>query len=146
VAKPGFSAPVGRTSEVPPRFFFGGGRTGLEMKMLCSRITTGWAKKGGHRLCQHTHTRLVSRYQKGKTNLDFTEATDSEWQWHQLGHMHCKSAPRSRQITTPAPHHSVFCRPGALPAAQQTASKHRRHCQILADFNFFSLEDSSVNL
>ena len=30
---------------------------------------------------------LVSRYQKGKTNLDFTEARDSEWQWHQLGHM-----------------------------------------------------------
>jgi len=29
----------------------------------------------------------VSRYQKGKTSLDFTEATDSEWQWHQLGHM-----------------------------------------------------------
>jgi len=24
--------------------------------------------------------------QKGKTNLDFTEAADSEWQWHQLGH------------------------------------------------------------
>jgi len=29
----------------------------------------------------------VSWYQKGKTNLDFTEARDSEWQWHQLGHM-----------------------------------------------------------
>jgi len=29
----------------------------------------------------------VSRYQKGKTNLDFTEARDSEWQWHLLGHM-----------------------------------------------------------
>ena len=29
----------------------------------------------------------VNRYQKGKTNLDFTEARDSEWQWHQLGHM-----------------------------------------------------------
>jgi len=29
----------------------------------------------------------VSRYQKGKTNLDFTEARDSELQWHQLGHM-----------------------------------------------------------
>jgi len=25
--------------------------------------------------------------QKGKTNLDFTEARDSEWQCHQLGHM-----------------------------------------------------------
>jgi len=31
----------------------------------------------------------------------------------------CKSAPHSRQITTPAPHHSVFYRPDALPAAQQ---------------------------
>ena len=39
----------------------------------------------------------------------------------------CKSAPRSRQITTPAPHHSVFYRPDALPAAQPTASKHWRH-------------------
>jgi len=29
----------------------------------------------------------VSWYQKGKTNLDFTEARDSEWQWHQLAHM-----------------------------------------------------------
>jgi len=45
----------------------------------------------------HTHTHLVNdplsgttrlgQYQKGKTNLDFTEARDSEWQWHQLGHM-----------------------------------------------------------
>ena len=32
----------------------------------------------------------------------------------------CKSAPRSRQITTPAPHHSVFYRPDALPAVQPT--------------------------
>jgi len=29
----------------------------------------------------------VSQYQKGKTNLDFTGARDSEWQWHQLGRM-----------------------------------------------------------
>jgi len=29
----------------------------------------------------------VSRYWKGKTNLDFTEARDGEWQWHQLGNM-----------------------------------------------------------
>jgi len=67
-------------------------------------------------------TTQVSWYQKGKTNLDFTEARDSECQWHQLAI--CKSAPRSRQITMPAPHHSVFYRPDALPAAQQTASKH----------------------
>ena len=36
----------------------------------------------------------------------------------------CKSAPRSRQITTQEPHHSVFYRLNALPAAQPTASKH----------------------
>jgi len=35
----------------------------------------------------------------------------------------CKSALCSRQITTPAPHRSVFYRPDALPAAQPTASK-----------------------
>jgi len=29
-----------------------------------------------------SRTTWVSRYQKGKTNLDFTEARDSEWQWH----------------------------------------------------------------
>ena len=140
----------------------------------------------------HTHpfngplsgTTRVSRYQKGKTNLDFTGARDSEWQWNQLDHMQvctllqtdnhankyththtrltalfpglprwagtrkvkpiwillkqetvsgsgirwaiCKSAPCSRQITKPAPHHSVFYRPDALPAAQPTASKHWR--------------------
>jgi len=38
----------------------------------------------------------------------------------------CKSAPRSRQITTPVPHHSVFYRPHALSATQPTASKHWR--------------------
>ena len=49
-----------------------------------------------HNLALNTHTPLngllsrtarVSRYQKGQTDLDFTEARDSEWQWHQLGHM-----------------------------------------------------------
>ena len=36
----------------------------------------------------------------------------------------CKSAPRSRQATMPAPHHSVYYRPDALPVAQTTASEH----------------------
>ena len=44
----------------------------------------------------------------------------------------CKSAPCSRQITTPAPHHSDFYKPDALTAAQPTASKHwRQHCIYL---------------
>jgi len=45
----------------------------------------------------------VSRCQKGKTNLDFTEARDSEWQWHQLGHMPVCTALQtdSHNSTTP---------------------------------------------
>jgi len=44
----------------------------------------------------------VSRYQKGKTNLDFTEARDSEWQWHQLGHMQvCTSLQTDNRAITP---------------------------------------------
>ena len=58
----------------------------------------------------HTHpfngpfsgTTRVSQYQKGKTNLDFTEARDSEWQWHQLGHMQlCTSLHADNHASTP---------------------------------------------
>ena len=42
----------------------------------------------------------MGRYQKGKTNLDFTEARDSEWQWHQLGHMQvCTSRQTDNHAT-----------------------------------------------
>ena len=69
----------------------------------------------GGGVCQpvvNTHTRLfdgplsgttrVSRYHKGKTNLDFTGARDSEWQWHQLGHMQvCTSLQTDSHASTP---------------------------------------------
>jgi len=44
----------------------------------------------------------VSQYQKGKTNLDFTEARDSEWQWHQLDHMKvCTLLQTDNHASTP---------------------------------------------
>jgi len=47
-------------------------------------------------------TTHVSRYQNGKTNLDFTEARDSDWQWHQLGHMQvCTSLQTDNHASTP---------------------------------------------
>jgi len=47
-------------------------------------------------------TTRVSQYQKGETNLDFTEARDSEWQWHQLGHMQgCTSLKTDNHTSTP---------------------------------------------
>jgi len=84
----------------------------------------------------HTHTHTfngplsrttrVSRYQKGKTNLDFTEARDGGWQWHQLDHMQvCTSLQTDNHTSTPP---LSFYRPDALPATQPTASK---HCLLL---------------
>jgi len=59
---------------------------------------------------------LTSRYQKGETNLDFTEARDSEWQCHQLGHMQvCISLQADNHASTPL---LSFYRPDALPATQ----------------------------
>jgi len=64
-----------------------------------------------------SRTARVSRYQKGKTNLDFTEAKDSEWLWHQLGHMQvCTSLQTDNHASTPP---LSFYTPDALLAAQQ---------------------------
>jgi len=65
----------------------------------------------------------VIRYQKDKTNLDFTEARDSEWQ-QQI----CTSPQTDNNTNTPPllKHHHPslsFYRLDALPAAQPTASK-----------------------
>jgi len=47
-------------------------------------------------------TTRVSQNQKDKSNLDFTEATDSEWQWHQLGHMQvCYLLQTDNHASTP---------------------------------------------
>ena len=52
--------------------------------------------------CPLSRTTQVSWYQKGKTNLDFTEARDSEWQWHQLGHTQvCTSLQADNHNSTP---------------------------------------------
>jgi len=65
-------------------------------------------------------TTRVSQYQKGKTNLNFTEASDSEWL--QLGYMQvCTSLQTDNHASTPP---LTFYRPDALPAAHSTASKH----------------------
>jgi len=44
----------------------------------------------------------MGQYQKGKTNLVFTEARDSEWQWHQLGYVQvCTSLQADNHASTP---------------------------------------------
>jgi len=66
----------------------------------------------------HTHTHIHPSYGPTvlcpglpgwggtRTNLDFTEARDSEWQWHQLGHMQICTSPQTDNHTStqsPAP-------------------------------------------
>ena len=61
-----------------------------EAKRTLMHAYTQYAYWGLHTHTTHpfngpfSGTTRVGRYQKGKTNLDFTEARDSEWQWHQL--------------------------------------------------------------
>ena len=43
----------------------------------------------------------MGRYQKGKTNLDLTEARDGEWQWHQLGHTQVCTSFQTDASTSP---------------------------------------------
>ena len=84
-----------------------------------------------------SRTTRVGQYQKGKTNLDFTEVRDSEWQWHQLGHMQVYiSLQTDNHASTPP---LSFYRPDALPAAQPTASKHWRHITFTAFIQFKTL-------
>ena len=66
-----------------------------------------------------SRTTWVSRYQQGKTNLDFTEARDSEWQWHQLGHMQvCTSLQTDNHTSTPPP----SCLQAGCPSCRPTNS------------------------
>jgi len=90
-------------------------------------------KNGCHTLydsdiATHTHrhplngplsgTTRISRYQKGKSNLDFTEARHSEWQWHQLGHM---------QVCISLQHCTTqFLQAGCPSCCPTTAPKHWR--------------------
>ena len=70
--------------EEPPRLMFWQEREDLSLSKVLEVDWPSWINI-------HTYTQLpalclgqhgVSLYQKGKTNLDFTEARDSEWQWH----------------------------------------------------------------
>jgi len=69
-----------------------------------------------------SRTTWVSQYQKGKTNLDFTEARDGEWQWHQLGHMQiCTSLQTDNRAST-SPLSFFTGRMPFLPPNQQRQS------------------------
>jgi len=67
-------------------------------------------------------TTRASQYQKGETNLDFTEARDSEWQWHQLGHMQVRTSLQTDNHTSTPPLSFFTGRMPFLPPNQQCQS------------------------
>jgi len=108
----------------------------------------------------HTHpfngpfsgTTRVSRYQKGKTNLDFTKGRDSEWQWHQLGHMQVCTLPQTDnhasnpllsflQAGCPScrPTNSVKALKGLHGNAKQTVTNDQRGLDTLQYFTFTTM-------
>jgi len=70
-----------------------------------------------------------------KTDLDFTETRDSEWQWHQLGHMQaCISLQTDNHASTP-PLKFLTGRMPFLPPNQQrqsTEGTHHEHTDVYA--------------
>ena len=76
-------------------------------------------------------TTQVRRYQKGKTNLDFTGARDSQWQWHQLGHMQvCTLLQTDNHASTPPLSFLQAGCPSCRPTNSVKAMKalHYNHC------------------
>ena len=115
-------------------------KIGLHLNVLCCPTPTYISSNDAfiHRqsvIYTHTHTRPFNGPFPGLPGWAGTRKVKPIWiilkqetvSGSGISSAICKSALRSRQITTPAPHRSVFYRPDALPAAQPTASKHWRH-------------------
>jgi len=90
---------------------------------------------------KHTHpfngslskTTQVSQYQKRIAHLDFTEARDSEWPWHQLGRMQvCISLQTDNHASTPPLSFLLagcpFCCPANSVKALKAQHVHSKDC------------------
>jgi len=66
----------------------------------------------------------MSQKQKGKISLDFTEARDCEWQWHQLGHIQvCISLQADNHMSTPPLKFFTGWMPFVPPNQQRQSTK-----------------------
>ena len=87
----------------------------------------------------------MSRYQKGNTNLDFTEARYSEWQWHQLGHMQVCTSLRTDNFASIPPLSFFTGRMPFLPPNQQRQSTEGSRTHSLDDNRQVTVATSSRN-
>jgi len=83
-----------------------------------------------------SETTRVSQYQKSKTNLDFTGARDSQWQWHQLGHMQvCNSPQTDNHASTPPLSFLQTGCPSCCPTNSVKALKAFSETKLLINYN-----------
>ena len=112
-------------------------RYSLIFFLLTSNIDLQWSFAVEINYCYYTtlhscnglfsRTTWVSWYQTGKTSLDLNMARhDGVWGCSDIIWAICKqSAPSSRHITTPTPHHSIFTsRMLFMTPTQKALSKH----------------------
>ena len=104
----------------------------------------------------HTHTRPFNDPLSGTTRVSRYQKVEPIWillkqetvSGSGISWAICKSTPRSRQITMPAPHHTVFYGLDALPTAQSAASRKKGPlngclCVLLCLLCFFNVSSSS---
>ena len=99
-----------------------------ELKLLCLsllRLFNGLFSR----------TTWVSRYEKGKTSLDFSEARDNEWQW-QLGHMYvCTSLQTDNHASTPPLSFFTGRMPFLTPNQQHQSTEGKIAAEFLLKLN-----------
>jgi len=88
-------------------------------------------------------TTRVSRYQKGKTSLDFTEARDSEWKWHQLDHMQvCTSLQTDNHASTPPLKFFTGWMPFLPPNQQRQSTEGTGYATLMPNSTIHTRPDS----
>jgi len=87
----------------------------------------------------------VRQYQKGKINLDFTEARDSEWHWHQLGHIQvCISLQTDNHASTPPLSFFTGQMPFLLPNQQHQSTEGPTEGVNTSSLDFNFLETNAL--
>jgi len=87
-----------------------------------------------HTSLRHTHTHLTALF----PGLDFTEARDSERQWHQLGHMQvCKPLQTDNHASTPPLSFLQAGCPSCRPTNSVRALKTKKYGRLLKGCNTY---------
>ena len=116
----------------------------VKLRASCTNASVMSMLNSAEALYTHTHlfngplsdTTRVSRYQKAKTNLDFTEARDSEWQWHLLGYMQvCTLLQTDNHASTPPLRFLRAGCPSCRPTNSIKALKHYISIKCHRPFN-----------